>query len=175
LALRRQVCNNCDFYANQRGQTTQEVRRENEILQASLGNANRKIEWLESVIKYEEQFKARALQEQRAHYLQIGGLAFQRIVHEMQHSKDVHEIASLESRFLGDRNNISTFGRGWYNGQHKPTPFELAQFLCAENVFPPSEDQLLRAHNIIPLSEYGDSATPPAQGMSIPQVPLVAI
>jgi hypothetical protein len=120
------------------------------------------------VIKYEEQFKARALQEQRAYYLKIGGPAFQRIVREqeMQQAQDVHEVASLESRFLGDRNDVSAFGNGGGDGHRKPTPFELSQLLSANEVLPPSEVQLLRALNAYP---------PPTQGISVLQVLFVAI
>ncbi|OAG09988.1 uncharacterized protein CC84DRAFT_1235999 [Paraphaeosphaeria sporulosa] len=91
--------------ANKKRQATQDIRRENATLKADLDNANSKIAWLEDLIQHEEGSKTRVLQEQRSHYLQIGDPDFRRVVREkeMQQATDIHEIASLETQFLGNR------------------------------------------------------------------------
>ncbi|KAF2451646.1 hypothetical protein P171DRAFT_9764 [Karstenula rhodostoma CBS 690.94] len=107
-------------------QATQQIRRENATMKTDLGNAHAKIAWLEDLIQHEEGSKTRALQEQRQHYLQIGGSYFQQVVREeeMQQARDVHEIASLETQFLGNRNHNHGpgVGYGWNNGHYNPIP-----------------------------------------------------
>ena len=91
----------------------------NVALKADLESANNKIAWMEGLIQQDEQNKTRALSEQRNHYMLIGGSEFRRalVEEELQQSKDVHEITSLETHFMGVQQ-----GYGWNNNPYYPNP-----------------------------------------------------
>ncbi|KAF9739485.1 hypothetical protein PMIN06_001092 [Paraphaeosphaeria minitans] len=138
-------------------QATQQIRRENATLKTDLDSANRKIAWLDDLIQHEEGSKARALQEQRSHYLQIGGPVFRRVVleEEMQQAMSVHEIASLETQFLGNHNH----GHGWSNGHYDPIPDRAIRYGPFNNSVPSS------AYNV-PPSMGTQAATPATRARS---------
>ncbi|KAK7187513.1 hypothetical protein PSPO01_06247 [Paraphaeosphaeria sporulosa] len=134
-------------------QATQDIRRENATLKADLDNANSKIAWLEDLIQHEEGSKTRVLQEQRSHYLHIGGPDFRRVVREkeMQQATDIHEIASLETQFLGNR---TYKGHGWNNGNYNPTPGTAIRYAPFNNSVPSS------AYNVGSSMETQATITP---------------
>ncbi|KAJ4351513.1 uncharacterized protein N0V89_006856 [Didymosphaeria variabile] len=143
------------------GQVTQGIRRENDTLKVNLEDANLKIEWLESLMKNEEQDKVRALQTQRAHYLQIGGPDFQRMVNEqeMQKAKDVDEVALLEAQYLGDRSRGLGYAHIWAK---MLSSAQVAQYVRANDAFPPSPYDVtatLRTEDAPPSARARSSTT----------------
>ncbi|KAL1593219.1 hypothetical protein SLS60_010827 [Paraconiothyrium brasiliense] len=144
------------------GQVTQSIRRENATLKEGLDDANCKIEWLEGLMKHEEQDKVRALQAQRAHYLQIGGPDFRRIIDEQEteKAKVFDEIDFLEAQHLGDRGHGTHHRHDWYNSILSSS--QVSQYVRAHGIFPPSPydpPTTMRTAVAPPLSARARSST----------------